>query len=378
MIRRALQAKIRERLFKGKVIILFGPRQVGKTTLMKSLLTEWSDSTLFLDGDEADVREMLSNTTSTKLKTLVGGKKLVLIDEAQRIPDIGLTLKLFADKLSGIQAIATGSSAFHLASQSREPLTGRKYEFELFPLSYSELAHYNGSLEERRVLEHRLIFGSYPEIVTQTGQEKELLKLLVQSYLYKDVLSFERLSKPVILEKLVRAVALQLGNEVSFKELGQLVGADNETVERYVDVLEKCYVLFRLPSYSRNVRNEIKRGKKIYFYDTGVRNAILGHFSPLHSRADAGALWENYLVVERLKKLRYSDTDARSFFWRTTQQQEIDYIEEGETELGAYEFKWSRNARPRIPKTFLANYPTAKTFLVTPATYDDFLSMQVA
>ena len=179
------------------------------------------------------------------------------------------------------------------------------------------------------MLEHRLIFGSYPEIVTQTGQEKELLKLLVQSYLYKDVLSFERLSKPVILEKLVRAVALQLGNEVSFKELGQLVGADNETVERYVDVLEKCYVLFRLPSYSRNVRNEIKRGKKIYFYDTGVRNAILGHFSPLHSRADAGALWENYLVVERLKKLRYSDTDARSFFWRTTQQQEIDYIEEG-------------------------------------------------
>jgi hypothetical protein len=229
-------------------------------------------------------------------------------------------------------------------------------------------------LEEKRLLEHRLIFGSYPEIATHPGEERELLKLLVQSYLYKDVLSFERLTKPAILEKLVRALALQVGSEVSYRELGQLVGADNETIERYVDILEKCYVLFRLPSFSRNVRNEIKRGKKIYFYDTGVRNAILGHFSLLQSRSDVGALWENYLVAERMKHLRYHSIDVQSYFWRTAQQQEIDYVEEGEETLSAYEFKWSLKAKAKIPRTFLANYPEAKTELITPETYEKFLN----
>ena len=341
---------------------------------MKSILSELPEDALFLDGDEADVREMLSNTTSTRLKSLVGKKQLIFIDEAQRIPGIGLTLKLFTDKLPEVQVLATGSSAFHLASQSSEPLTGRKYEFVLFPLSFRELADHASPLEEKRLLEHRLVFGSYPEIATHPGDERELLKLLAQSYLYKDVLSFERLTKPAILEKLVRALALQVGSEVSYRELGQLVGADNETIERYVDLLERCYVLFRLPSFSRNVRNEIKKGKKIYFYDTGVRNAILGHFSSLQSRSDAGAMWENYLVAERMKYLRYYSVDVQSYFWRTAQQQEIDYVEEGEGTLSAYEFKWSRKAKAKIPRTFLVNYPEAKTELITPETYENFLS----
>lgn len=374
MIARIIHSQIKKRLFNGKAILLYGPRQVGKTTLMKSILSELPEDALFLDGDEADVREMLSNTTSTRLKSLVGKKQLIFIDEAQRIPGIGLTLKLFTDKLPEVQVLATGSSAFHLASQSSEPLTGRKYEFVLFPLSFRELADHASPLEEKRLLEHRLVFGSYPEIATHPGDERELLKLLAQSYLYKDVLSFERLTKPAILEKLVRALALQVGSEVSYRELGQLVGADNETIERYVDLLEKCYVLFRLPSFSRNVRNEIKRGKKIYFYDTGVRNAILGHFSSLQSRSDVGALWENYLVAERMKHLRYHSIDVQSYFWRTAQQQEIDYVEEGEETLSAYEFKWSLKAKAKIPRTFLANYPEAKTELITPETYEKFLN----
>ncbi|MFH0992118.1 MAG: ATP-binding protein [bacterium] len=374
MIPRILQSKIKQRLFKGKAIILYGPRQAGKTTLVKNLLSDLKLSSIVFDGDEADIREVLTNTTSTKLKSLVGKNRIVFIDEAQRIPGIGLTMKLFTDKLSDVQLIASGSSAFQLASQSSEALTGRKYEFVLYPLSFGELAGAQSILEEKRVLDHRLIFGSYPEIATHPGEERELLKLLVQSYLYKDVLSYERLSKPAVLEKLVRALALQVGSEVSYRELGQLIGIDNETVERYIDMLEKCYVLFRLPSYSRNVRNEIKKGKKIYFFDTGVRNAILGHYSMLHSRSDTGALWENYLIVERMKTLAYRGSDARSFFWRTAQQQEIDYVEEEEGRLRAFEFKWNRKAKPKVPKTFTSSYPGSATSLVTPETYDSFLT----
>ena len=373
MIKRGVLEQIQERLFKGKAILLFGPRQSGKSTLVEELLKTRDKSWLYLNGDEADVRELLQNTTSIKLKTLVGPHNIVFIDEAQRIPGIGLTLKLFTDQLKDVQVIATGSSAFELSNRVNEPLTGRKFEFILYPLSFTEMVQHHGLLTEKRLLEHRLIYGYYPEIVTQIGQEKELLKLLAESYLYKDLLMLEQVKKPVLLEKILKALALQIGNEVNYNELSQLVGADKGTVEKYIDLLEKAYVIFRLPALNRNVRNEIKKGKKIYFIDCGIRNAILNNFSPLNSRQDVGALWENYIISERIKYTRYNKTGSNHYFWRTTQQQEIDLIEERNDSLEAFEFKWKDIKGYRFPSTFTSNYPGAKTHTISPENMEEFI-----
>jgi predicted AAA+ superfamily ATPase len=372
MIQRAIASSVNERFFKGKVVLLFGPRQSGKTTLVKSILQTRQERSLVLNGDEPDVREMLSGATSTRLKAIAGSAKIIFIDEAQRIQDIGLTLKLFVDELPGIQVIASGSSSFELAGRVSEPLTGRKYEYMLFPLSFAEMVNHHGLIDEERMIEHRLTFGSYPEIVVKQEEEKELLTLLAGSYLYKDLLTLDQLKKPVLLEKILRALALQIGSEVSYHEIGQLVGADNETVEKYVSLLEKAFVVFRVPALSRNVRNEIKKGKKIYFYDTGVRNAVIANFSPLRSRTDVGPLWENYLMSERVKLLRNSGIDAQRYFWRTTQQQEIDYIEDREGKLTAFEFKWNEKSRTRFPKTFTDNYKVERTLTITPKVVEDF------
>lgn len=288
MIQRLVQEDIEKRLFKGKAILIFGPRQSGKSTMVNQLIKDLGQNFLYLNGDEADVREILTNTTSTKLKALTGENKIVFIDEAQRITNIGLTLKLFTDQLKEIQVIATGSSAFELSSQVNEPLTGRKYEFMLYPLCFMEMTKHHGLLEEKRLIEHRLVYGYYPEIVTHQGQEKELLKLLASSYLYKDLLMLEQIKKPVLLEKLLKALSLQVGNEVSYNELSQIVGADKETIEKYIDLLEKAFVVFRLPALSRNVRNEIKKGRKVFFYDCGIRNAVIGNFNSLNTRTDVG------------------------------------------------------------------------------------------
>ncbi|MEK6481410.1 ATP-binding protein [Catalinimonas sp. 4WD22] len=301
--------------------------------------------------------------------------KIVVIDEVQRISDIGITLKLFTDQIKGVQVIATGSSALELAANINEPLTGRKFKFMLFPLSFSEMVSHHGWLEERRLIEHRLIYGYYPDIVTSPGQEKKLLKLLADSYLYKDLLTLGQLNKPTLLEKIVSALALQVGSEVSYHELGQWVAAENKTVERYIDLLEKAYVVFRLPAYSRNVRNEIKKGKKIYFYDNGIRNAVIGNFSRLSGRTDIGALWENFLMSERLKFLHYHDIEAKSYFWRTTQQQEIDYLEVTEGKLYAYEFKWNPKAKVQFPKTFLNAYPEHETYSINQENVDEFIML---
>jgi uncharacterized protein len=373
MIVRLLQQEIKKRLFKGKAILLFGPRQSGKSTLIESLLREMGQEWLYLNGDEADVREILTNTTSVKLKLLVGKKKIVFIDEAQRVHNIGLTLKLFTDQLKDIQVIATGSSAFELSSQVNEPLTGRKYEFMLYPLCFEEMVNHHGLLEEKRLLDQRMIYGYYPEIVTNQGQETTLLKLIANSYLYKDLLNLEQIKKPVLLEKLVKALALQVGNEVSYNELGKTIGADKETIEKYIDLLEKAFVLFRLPAISRNVRNEIKKGKKVYFYDCGIRNAIINNFNPIHSRTDAGALFENFFIAERLKYLRYHAMEVEQYFWRTTQQQEIDLIEEEGGKMRAYEIKLNDKANIRFPKTFIDNYNNADFFKVSQSNLEEFL-----
>ncbi|MDD5599768.1 MAG: ATP-binding protein [Victivallaceae bacterium] len=375
LLKRTLENKIKQRLFTGKAIILYGPRQSGKTTLVRQITKDESDSVLLLNGDEPDVRNILSEITSTRLKAFFGKKRLVVIDEAQRIPNIGLTMKLITDQLPDIQLIATGSSAFELADKTSEPLTGRKYEFHLYPFAFEEMAEEFGLLEERRMLKHRLVYGAYPEIVTHIGQENELLRLLAGSYLYKDLLMLEDIKKPTLLEKIIQALALQLGSEVSTNELGNLVGANRKTVEKYIDLLVKSYVIFVLPAFSRNARNEIRKGRKVYFYDNGIRNAVLGNFNPIESRTDVGALWENYLISERLKVLANHGKYPRQYFWRTITQQEVDYLEEGNGKLFAWEFKWNLKAKHKIPNAFITAYPETQTEFISPDNYDEFLSV---
>jgi predicted AAA+ superfamily ATPase len=376
IIKRNLQENLAKRLFKGKVIIVLGARQVGKTTLIEDLLSGMDYPVIELNGDEADVRELLGDTTSTRLRAIIGKNKIVFIDEAQRINNIGLTLKLFADKLPDVQVIATGSSSFELSSKINEPLTGRKYQFQLFAPSYLEMVEHHGLLTENRLLEHRLIFGYYPEIITHPGEEQELLQLLSDSFLYKDLLLLEDVTRPVLFEKLLKALALQLGSEVSFNELSRLAGANHQTVEKYITLLEKAFVIFRLPAFARNVRNEIRKGKKFYFYDNGIRNAIIKNFQLPGQRTDMGPLWENFLISERLKALSHNNQDADSYFWRTTQQQEIDYIEESPQGIAAWEFKWNTRAKAKIPKTFTRAYPDANCSVVTPKNFMDFLQLR--
>ncbi|MCU7551145.1 DUF4143 domain-containing protein [Chitinophagaceae bacterium LB-8] len=243
----------------------------------------------------------------------------------------------------------------------------------LYPLSFAEMVQHHGLIQEKRLIEHRLVYGYYPEIVTKQGEERELLKLLAGSYLYKDLLMLEQVKKPLILEKLLKVLALQVGSEISFQELAQTVGSDNKTVDKYIDLLEKAYVVFRLPALSRNVRNEIKKVKKVYFYDCGIRNAIINNFKPVHTRTDVGALWENFVIAERMKVLNYSMMDATQYFWRTTQQQEIDLVEEYDGQLTAYEIKWNKNQKVRFSQTFTDNYPGTKSFVISPENAEDFL-----
>jgi predicted AAA+ superfamily ATPase len=372
-IARHLVTQIRERLFKGKAMLLFGPRQVGKSTLCETILQELNQPWLSLSGDEADIRAELTDTTSTRLKSIFGNHTIVFIDEAQRIPNIGLTLKLITDKLKNVQVIATGSSSFELANQANEPLTGRKYEFFLYPVSFGEMVDYHGLLTEKRLLEQRLIYGYYPEIVTKIGEEKELLKLLAGSYLYKDLLMLEKIKKPLLLEKLLKALALQLGSEVNYHELSQVVGADKNTVEKYIDLLEKAFVVFKMSAYNRNVRTELKKGKKVYFYDCGIRNAILGNFNGLPNRTDTGALWENFFIMERIKYMANQGMDANHSFWRTITQQEIDFIEESEGKITAIECKWNEKAKVSFPSTFKDAYPEADLQVATPQNFERLL-----
>ncbi|NKQ39286.1 MAG: ATP-binding protein [Methanosarcinales archaeon] len=373
MIHRKLTHNIANRFFKGKVILLFGARQVGKTTLINQLLENRSEPILSISGDEPDIREIFKEITSTQLKTLIGNHKILFIDEAQRIKNIGLTLKLIIDNIKGVQVIATGSSAFELANKTSEPLTGRKYAFHLHPITFEEMLEHSNLLIEKRNLPQRLVYGCYPEIIIKESESKELLKLLADSYLYKDLLLLESIKKPILLEKIIKALAFQIGNQVSYNEIARLVQADKITVEKYIDLLQKAFVIFTLPAFSRNVRNEIKKSRKIYFYDNGIRNALIGNFNPIESRTDVGALWENFLVSERLKFLTNNNIDKNIYFWRTTQQQEVDFIEESANTLNAYEFKWNINKRPKLSKTFLRAYPNTTFKVINKHNYESFL-----
>jgi predicted AAA+ superfamily ATPase len=356
MISREIIQNIHSKLDDNKAIILMGPRQVGKTTLLKYLQKEMNIPSVWWNGDEPDIRRILTESTSTQLKGLIGEAKLLIIDEAQRIENIGLTLKLIVDSIPELKVIATGSSSFDLSNKINEPLTGRKWEFMMYPISEQELINHHGILEEGRLLEQRLIYGFYPEIVTHSGQQQELLLELTNSFLYRDIFSLENIKKPINLERLVQALAFQIGQEVSINELAQTAGLDFHTVERYISLLEKSYVIFQLSPFSRNLRNEIKKSRKIYFFDNGIRNSVIKQFNPMGMRNDQGALWENFLMAERLKVLEYNKIATNSFFWRNHAQQEIDYIEERNGEIHAFEFKWNPKAKIRFSKSFTNEY----------------------
>ena len=374
MYKRDLQSVIQERCFQGKAIILLGARQVGKTTLLKKIIQEQHVEALYLNCDEPQTVAALTNCNLKELQMIVGANKFVVIDEAQKVNNIGLTLKLIVDNMPDVQVIATGSSAFELRNCLNEPLTGRKYEYQMFPISSKEIYQSSGYLDLKGLLETRLIYGSYPDILNHANDARELLRMLTDSYLYKDILATDNLRKPDVLDKLLRALAFQVGSEVSYNELAQTVGTDSKTVERYIELLEKCYIIFRLHGLSRNLRNELKKAKKIYFYDNGVRNAVIQQFAPLELRNDAGALWENFFISERVKRNHYQLNYCNTYFWRTKSQSEIDYIEEQNGQMTVFEMKWNpKKANTSIPEAFLKAYDVKETVIITPDNYLDYL-----
>ena len=373
MIDRTIEQTIVPLLGSHKAIIIMGARQVGKSTLLDKMLSGHGD-VLWLNGDDPDTQMLFQGITSTRLRTLLAAYRIVVIDEAQRISDVGLRLKLITDQVPDVQMIATGSSSFSLASKVNEPLTGRKREYTLFPLTFAEMVAHTSLLDELRLLPHRMVYGYYPEVVSTPGDETAVLKELASSYLYRDILSLDGIGKPDKVVRLVQALAWQIGSQVSYNEVGQLIGLDPKTVERYVDILEKSYVIFRLGSFSRNLRNELKQSRKIYFWDLGIRNAVIGNLSQVENRTDVGALWENLCIAERMKQLSYRGSLAHSWFWRTQQQKEIDYIEEENGRLQAFEFKWNeRKADSRCPAAFATAYPDATFQVITPANVEEYL-----
>lgn len=371
MITRRLEAEILKNFKDNKVVVLLGARQVGKTSLLEKL-TENRDNVLWLYGDDADTREYFENPNATKIKNLIGGNEIVVIDEAQRIENIGLCLKIIHDQIKKVKVLATGSSAFDLANKINEPLTGRKWEYQMFPLSFTEMVSHTSLLEEQRLLENRLVFGYYPDVVNNPENAENILKQLANSYLYKDILTWERIQKPDRMEKLVQAIAFQVGNLVSYNELGQMSGLDNQTVEHYINLLEKAFIVFRMGTYSRNLRNELKKSRKIYFYDNGLRNAVVNQFNPVGMRNDVGALWENFMIVERMKRNAYNNYYANIYFWRNKNQQEIDYIEERDGKLDVFEFKWSLS-KVKFPNEFVNNYQPDRREVISKENYQGFI-----
>ena len=373
MIERTQESVIKSLIGSKKAIVLMGARQVGKSTLLHSIL-DGKDDVLWLNGDDDDVREMFRDISSTRLKAIIGDKKTVVIDEAQRIGNIGLRLKLITDQIPGVQVVATGSSSFELSSRINEPLTGRKRELKLFPLSFNEMVSHTSFLDEHRMIPHRMIYGYYPEVVSNPSDERVILKELTESYLYRDILSLDALRKPDVVVRLLKALALQIGSQVSYNELSSLLGLDSKTVEKYIDILERSYIIFRLGSYARNMRNELKSSRKIYFWDLGIRNAVIGNMSPLENRNDTGALWKNFLIAERMKTNSYSDSFAQSYFWRTKDQSEIDYLEESDGSLHAYEFKWNPSrSNTKCPASYLKAYPSSTYEVITPDNIEEFI-----
>ena len=374
MIQRTLQSVIAQYVGRGKAILLVGARQVGKSTLFHLMTNSLSTPVLWLNCDQTATRDTLTNPSLADLRLLIADNQTVVVDEAQRVTNIGLTLKLLTDNFPSVQLMVTGSSSLGLHDQINEPLTGRKIEYNLYPISTGEIYRAEGLIAVREKMPSRLIYGSYPDVLYGSLPPEKALHELTESYLYKDILELEGLRKSVVLQKLLTALALQIGSDVSYNELGKTVGADSKTVEKYLDILEKCFIVFRLNSYSRNMRTELTKGKKVYFYDLGIRNALLNNFSPLEMRQDVGALWENFFIVERMKYNHYADRYVNTYFWRTSDKQEIDYIEETNGELHLFEMKWnSKHQNAKFPNQFLNTYHPSQTNIITPENYLTFL-----
>ncbi|HPK23204.1 MAG TPA: ATP-binding protein [Smithella sp.] len=367
--------KLRNLAVPGKVVVIYGARRTGKTTLLKEFLKDETKDHLLVNGEDITVHSYLSSQSVEKLTSFVGNAKLLIVDEAQKIPDIGINLKLIVDHLSGIRMVVTGSSSFDLARHTGEPLTGRKYTLKLFPLAQMEIGQIEKIHQTQAHLENRLIYGSYPEVVLMQdnqGREK-YLKEIVSSYLYKDILELDGIRQSVKIIRLLQLLAFQIGKEVSLTELGTSLSMSKNTVERYLDLLEKAFVLHRLTGFSRNLRSEIIKNCRYYFLDNGVRNALINNFNPLSQRNDCGELWENYLIMERLKRQEYLDTPANNYFWRTYTRQEIDFVEERQGRLFGYEMKWGK-AKPKPPKLWQSAYPESSYELINRENYLKFIT----
>lgn len=373
MIDREIIRRIQPLIGGKKAIILLGARQVGKSTLLHTLFDDKKD-VLWLNGDDVAVQHSFENMTTELMRTMLAGYKWLIVDEAQRIPNIGLRLKLVTDQIPDVQVVATGSSSFQLAAGIYESLAGRKREFSIYPLSFGEMVKDTNLIAESWMIPNRMVYGYYPEVVTSKGEEKDVLSDLTSSYLYKDILALDNLRSANKITRLLQALAYQIGRQVSYNELGQTVGMDSKTVEKYIDILEKCFVVFRLGSFSRNLRNELKTTRKIYFWDLGVRNAVISNFQPVENRSDAGEMWENFVIAERLKHLDNNHILANNWFWRTRHQQEIDYLEESDGKLIATEIKWNpKKSNVKAPEIFLKTYTNAQFQVITPENIASFL-----
>jgi predicted AAA+ superfamily ATPase len=374
MVERTLLKTLEKRIDHKKALIIFGPRQIGKSTLVKMLANKLQTEFEYFNGDSAVTKSLWKIENIEALKQSFGNKKVVILDEAQMIEQVGLICKQLIDADLGIQFIITGSSSLTIADKTQEPLTGRKWEYFLYPISSAELIAHQGIPKFIELSPQYLVFGMYPEVVTHILDAKEILSNITSSYLYKDVLSLVGIKKPQLLEKILRALALQVGSEVSLNELATLVSADVKTVDSYIYLLEQVFVVFRLGTISGNERNEISTKKKIYFYDNGIRNALLGNFAPVATRQDVGALWENFLITERKKLLQYNSFHGRTYFWRNKQQAEIDYVEEIDGKIYAYEFKWNPLAKVKFPPIFLEKYKPIETKVIHPENFWQWLN----
>jgi predicted AAA+ superfamily ATPase len=377
-IKRDIDGFLAKRMFGGKTLVIYGPRQSGKTTAVESYLAthELVSDVVSFNGDETTDRQLLADASAEKLRLLVGKKKILFIDEAHKVPNIGLVLKRAWDKVKGLQVIASGSSSVELADKIEEPMTGRKFDYTLMPPSFAELVSVTSPADELRCIEQRMIYGMYLDVVTHPGDEVDRLRMIGKGYLYKDILAMGEIKRPELLDRLLSALAFQIGQEVIYSELAQTVGTDDKTVAKYIDILEKAYIIRKVPSYARNLRNELKKSRKIYFNDCGIRNYIIGDWRPLDMRGatEAGHLWENYLVAERAKWRLVHEPETREFFWRTTQQQEVDLVEESASGMKAFEFKWNpRKGKIAPPKTFRSAYPDADCRTITPQDVLEFL-----
>jgi hypothetical protein len=374
-IRRLLLEQVQQALVPGRVLVLYGPRQVGKTTLVLDLLDHVSMTRRYISADELIYREALASQDRRTLRDLLGDCQLLVIDEAQRVPDIGLNLKILVDNYPHAAILATGSASFDLANKINEPLTGRKRTLSLYPVSYAEIAQTWGVFEAKTQLERWLLWGGYPAVVTaESAAEREvMLGELVGSYLYRDILELDGVRRSDRIVDLLRLLAFQIGQEVSLSELGSSLALNRQTVGRYLDLLEKVFVIFRVSGFSRNLRKEITKNTRYYFFDNGVRNSLIQNFNPLELRNDVGQLWENYMMVERRKANHYAGRAANSYFWRTYDQKEIDLVEERGGALYGYEFKWQGQMRPATRRAFMAAYPDAQVQTVTRDSLADFL-----